>query len=115
MSTYWDIYCRTCDEDCGLRENHNEEGMALLISAAPVIATLPPLAGLSVKSDYGSDLDIEWFRRHAAHDLVPRNEYGVCSEQCNQYLKCPCCGATVHCALRVRHEGDHAAKGEFSR
>ncbi len=106
MSTYWDVYCRTCKEGAGLQENHNEQGMFDLIRAAPALATLPDGIGLGVESDRGSRLDMEWFRKHAGHELIPIDEYGRFSGQCSKWVQCSCCGTRKHCQLLSKHEGE---------
>jgi hypothetical protein len=106
MSTTWDIRCRTCKDDLGLEE-HGEGGIFDLIAAAKSLAALPAGFGLSVESDCGSHLDLDWFRKHAEHDLIPINEYGRESGQCGDRVRCECCGTYNRCRRPDKHEGDH--------
>lgn len=82
MSTDWNVYCKTCNEEHSFCDaNHREDLMWLLIDHAEAISKLAPLfradgcCYIEFKCYYGP-IDPEWFLEHLGHDLVPRSEYG---------------------------------------
>jgi hypothetical protein len=83
MSCDWSVYCKTCNETHDFTDaNHQKDLMLVLITHARAIAGLSPLmqdnrtfADISLTTSYGT-IDVEWFRRHLEHELVPRDEYG---------------------------------------
>jgi hypothetical protein len=55
-------------------------------------------------------IDPAWFAQHLGHELIPRDEYGRCSDRCDQYAKCECCKTTKRCDLPLGHTGSHHGK-----
>jgi hypothetical protein len=45
---------------------------------------------------------------HAAHHLVPVDEYGTLDGECGVRVACSVCGKDDHCRLAQGHTGDHA-------
>lgn len=85
MSTYWDLYCKTCREwGRVMHWNHGEQQLAALVPALPVIAQLAPytdLAGyaLEVRVEYGPEWQgslVNFAAAHKEHTIQVRSEYG---------------------------------------
>ncbi len=124
MSTHWDVHCRTCNSDLGLDLNHQEQLMLALCRTAPWLASMASslayvrealAAQVSWHSPYIAlderlHLDVAWFKRHEGHDLVPKNEYGQCSDECGERYACTSCGSFEACKLKLGHDGAHAKK-----
>lgn len=114
VSCDWNIYCRTCDETHAFNDaNRLEAEMHVLIKYAAQIAALAPVqneCGVDVQFGFYSYGSIEpsWFARHLGHDLVPRDEYGRCADQCAEDVVCEHCGHRSRCARKLNHLGSHA-------
>lgn len=86
MSTYWDLYCVTCEQDGNVFHwNHGEEELLGIVKALPVIAALAPFVeigrgyALRLRVDYGPEWQrdlIEFAATHRGHDVKVRSEYG---------------------------------------
>lgn len=127
MSTDWNIYCRTCDEEHSFDDaNHMEDDMAALIDCARSIADLAPLlandrVGHKIEFTLGrhGSIDAAWFAAHLGHELVPRDEYGRCSDQCGKRVRCAGCRVSHLCTFKPGHEppcgGSHDVAPEGGR
>lgn len=115
MSTYWDVYCKTCNShaDVGLGGVKNgEEPMIELIRNAPQVVSLANIkksfhdwrTEMELKVQ-GHPIDLDWFLTHGGHELVARDEYGGFSGQCGEYIRCGECNDKRRCGLAVNHEG----------
>lgn len=112
MSTDWNVYCRTCDDVHSFSDaNHMDRDMVALIRHAEDIAALAPLladehVGHRIEFTLGSygTIDPAWFKAHLGHDLVPRDEYGRCLDQCSERWTCTFCKKAHWCTLKPGHE-----------
>lgn len=128
MSTDWDVYCRTCNEEYGFGDaNRRDAEMRALAKHAAAIAAIgrildevgqesPVLAGaLRLHTScivYGDPpLNTSWFAKHAGHDLVARNEYGRCDDECGEWFDCAGCRHRAACSLPKGHAGEHKVGG----
>lgn len=116
MSTYWDIYCRTCAEGCGFHVNHGEERLGALLRDQALWRHVPTLENSDLElrllgDEYnGGGHWPDFARRHFCHDVTLRNEYGEFLDECNERLTCANCGAfSSRCRLARGHAGAHTA------
>lgn len=111
MSRDWNIRCVDCDQTHHFNDaSHRDELMSFLCAYAKQIAALPMHPELRLATYYG-DIDQEWFRTHAAHRLVPIDEYGGLLTQCTEWVSCSC-GSNRRCTLDAGHAGQHTATKE---
>lgn len=117
MSNYWDVRCLDCKSDLGIdNANHAVDLMRLIIMHAKAIAALAPFLketdriGYNIDFSFGSGcrIQVAWFVVHAAHHLVPVDEYGTLDGECGVRVACSVCGKDDHCRLAQGHTGDHA-------
>lgn len=103
MSHCWDVHCVDCDEGLGLRLNHGEDRIVKLIEAREAIELLAG-HGFNAEDDWGIRIDAAWFKRHWAHVLRARDEYGSYLGQCLKSTDCNF-GHKHACQLDHDHEG----------
>jgi len=112
MSTYWNLYCRTCDDEEEIWANHAEGRLAELIALKHSFAAvyeqigsidIPLNDNFHIYGERGSTVPLEWFHKHHDHEIVPRNEYGQCADTCSRWTDCPTCGRSNVCVLPVNH------------
>ena len=111
MSTDWNIRCVDCNSVHHFDDaNHETELMFGLIKHAQAFAAMAPLLeGISwvwLRTQYG-EVDTDWFAQHAAHRLVPHDEYGNDYGQCLENVTCGECGDRRQCRLSGGHTGPH--------
>jgi hypothetical protein len=120
VSTYWFVNCETCHEKCGdLWGNHQSEGAARIVAAAPKLALVPGLRVNTYVSfgfcddhgEPGSYVDTDWFVKHAGHKIVAKSQYGEIDGTCAERADCPTCGNRGYCKLDRGHENDHVPGG----
>jgi hypothetical protein len=82
MSIDWNVHCLDCKATHKFEDaNHQDHLMALLCKHADAIADLADLvveAGendIELKTWWGR-VDVQWFKTHRGHRLVPISEYG---------------------------------------
>lgn len=113
MSTYWDIYCRSCSEGAGF-DTKSDQQLSVLLGK---INDWAKVSGLL------SDLDVEvrllgddggalhhfpkFAQKHIRHDVTLRNEYGNFSDECGVWATCPTCSTHKPCELKRGHDGEH--------
>lgn len=113
MSNYWNLACRTCDENHDLSWNNAGEQIQSLIALLPELVKVEPVMRILDENHWRFEVqfpfDLAWFAaKHQGHDLIAVDEYGRYFDACGQYFLCPCCGHATHCKLPLAHEGDHA-------
>lgn len=109
MSTYYDIYCRTCSVKGDVfHVNHGGKAIAHLChDLAHLTAMGKAYAQLSYEADLGggSNSDnmvhlsprlLEFAVEHAGHDVAARDEYGGFFDRCAKRWQCGSCDS-VHC------------------
>ena len=112
MSTDWNVHCLDCNDTHNFSDaNHSVPLMRSLIRHAAALGGLAPIRkdlsywDLEVRTHHGP-IDLEWFQKHAAHRLVPINEYGGFDDECGERFDC-----SAHrehtCHLPKGHEGAH--------
>lgn len=81
MSKDYHIHCATCATTHRFDDaNWQEELMRELIEAAPKLAEIAKMKlggtfwSVEVRTSWGV-VDLEWFERHAGHELIPVDEY----------------------------------------
>lgn len=118
MSERWEVYCLDCKDSHDLPySNHQPEVARHVIKYAKALSALAPIqdtlgrTGLSVGIE-GNPVCLEWLTKHADHRLVPRNEYGVCNDECGEYFDCRTCEHRQACHRKRGHEGPHSNKRE---
>lgn len=111
MSLHWSLRCVDCGSSHDFGDtNHRQRLMQDLCGHAHAIGAcaalgraIEPFAELRVDAGSSLRLDVAWFERHAAHRLVPVDEYGRLLGECRTW--------GVHdatCRLPDGHAGDHA-------
>ncbi len=119
MSKYWDVHCRTCNEYLGLHGNHQEVPACRIAATADTLAAVAKLMpGLTIDvsrsfefyGETGNEISVDWFAKHAGHDIAARNDYGEFANECNAAVVCPACGDRGTCRLPANHDGDHDPK-----
>ena len=117
MSCDWDVRCLDCGEDLGISNaNHAVELMRVIIAHAKEIAAVDSFMKATDRAGYfidfhfgsGSLIQTAWFAKHAAHRLVPVDEYGKIDDECGMRITCPACGKDDHCRRLAGHDGDHS-------
>lgn len=107
MSTSWDLYCRDCDAELGM--SHRWPGDVVSIwKRAEHLAALHELGdAVDLRVPLANDAHglLEFAARHLNHDVIPRNEYGDCFDECTTTVTCAECGAPYRCRLKEGHEG----------
>lgn len=90
MSTYWGVHCMTCDDDFGPHGNHQDKAAVALAELAPKLAQVAAiLPGMHIElsdsfdfyAETGRVMPIDWFAKHAGHDIQAYNEYGETKAQ----------------------------------
>lgn len=111
MSTDWNVYCVDCDSTERFNDaNHAVDLMRILIKHAKAIGALDALVSeygiysVELRTPYGN-VSTSWFKEHADHRLIPRNEYGGYDDDCNKRVKCADCDVGFTCVRVVNHEG----------
>ena len=114
MSTYWDIYCRSCSEGAGFDSSSDQQLSVLLAKIGDWAKVSGLLDNLDVEvrllsGDDGSTLHHfpEFAQKHIGHDVALRNEYGNFSDACGIWATCPTCGTHKPCELKRGHDGEH--------
>ena len=120
MSTYWYLYCRTCEtgdvEHVGWWNHGADRGLRAVIPLLPALATL----GRAL-DDNQADITLDWYgpedrsglinfaKAHAAHDVVCKSEYGEIDGTCAARFECSGegCHRTLYCTLEHGHDGPH--------
>lgn len=112
MSTFYEIYCRTCGESGGIYADRRPSSAEDALRCAAALAVFgeaiggKPAPELEVSfSTYPADL--EFFVKHKGHDLFVMDGYGVLLGQCRRYTN------DKPCALACDHEGDCNVTGPF--
>jgi hypothetical protein len=118
VSTYWDIYCRTCDDLAGFHVR-DASHLAALLKRLDEWAAMAGLAGANtdivLRLPFDEANGIHHFpafaTRHYGHKehIVIRNEYGefLGRETCSHRIKCLHCDRWMECALLNNHAGEH--------
>ena len=112
MSCKWDVWCETCDEECGISEaNRAVKTMELLVSAREALADLAEAFKDSRWCELtvdGYHVIIDFFREHRGHILKPINEYGDLNVKCGKVVICteqaPCGGTKFTCEALASDE-----------
>jgi hypothetical protein len=115
MSNNWDVYCLDCESEHGFDGmNGLESLMHQIIADAPVCAELSKIARrlnlVEVQAKAGWNdgrVRLDWFEKHAAHRLIPRDEYGRFSGECGERFTCGECGDEFWCHAPKGHAGAH--------
>lgn len=110
MSTYWDIHCVTCGTDAGF-DTKALDHVRLIIDSASALAAFAdaPVADEATINHWAAgNLSPAWFKAHAGHKLVAKNEYGDLDGECAKSFGCKCCGHRRRCSLPEGHEGECA-------
>ena len=119
MSTYWNLWCKTCNvEVLHTQLNDCTEAFSKLTVDVPALIALAehnPAILIDIEETYlfyGVGLDcgtvrVDCFLPHKGHTLRPKNEYGRWSNQCTGRTACAVCGDSRDCILPYGHPGDH--------
>jgi hypothetical protein len=92
VSNLWDLYCRTCNDDCGIRWNHGDDRLAEIWKYRDAFARLHGLGRVvEFRAEvFGpesmGDLIVFAFH-HVDHDVVPRDEYGRFLDECGERIR----------------------------
>ena len=123
MSTYWYLYCRTCQEGDTERVGWWNHGIDR--GLREVVGLLPEIARFAAASEAVAapllDIRIEWSgpedrgglndfaQKHHAHEVVCKNEYGAYEDRCGEFFHCEGegCGRAMTCDQLVGHDGKH--------
>lgn len=118
MSTNYFPYCVDCQSGHPIASDRLDDECRALVRASPALAAFAdawadlstygyPVMTLGRDRDY---IHPEWFKAHAGHHLVVRNEYGDNDDECGKRYQCHGCKHPheLRCRRHSGHDGDHA-------